>query len=100
MEKVLDFIKEFQKFGISVYRCFLEGNCYYFYVILKSRFPQAHPYYVPEECHVITEIDGVFFDITGKISEKRLKNLKMVPYESVSQKIRNDLEKSYKNERQ
>lgn len=100
MEKVLDFIKEFQKFGTSVSRCFLEGNCYYFYVILKSQFPQAHPYYVPEDCHVITEIDGAFFDITGKISEKRLKNLKMVPYESVAQKIRNDLEKSCKNERQ
>lgn len=56
--------------SIDVYT---KGSCYKFYLILKSIYPTAEAYY---DCdHVITEIEAVFYDITGivKPNERHLK---------------------------
>lgn len=53
---------------------YTKGSCYKFYLILKSIFPQSEAYY---DCdHVITEIDGCFYDINGK-AEKTDRHLKI-----------------------
>lgn len=43
------------------------GGCYKFHKLLKAVFPQANGFY--NSNHVITEIDGHFFDIGGTVEE-------------------------------
>lgn len=53
---------------------YTQGSCYKFYLILKSIFPQSEAYY--DNDHVITEIDGLFYDINGK-ANKTERHIKM-----------------------
>lgn len=51
---------------------FLNGGCWKFHEFLKLLFPSAKPFKVavsaPNEFdHIITEIGGVFYDITGAV---------------------------------
>jgi len=46
---------------------FTKGSCFNFYLILKQMYPQALAYY--NEDHVITFIDGKYYDITGEIKD-------------------------------
>ena len=44
---------------------FCEGGCYRLYRMLKVIYPTATAYWDKDERHVLTKIDGVFFDIYG-----------------------------------
>lgn len=44
---------------------YTKGSCYNLYVILKHVYPQAVAY--GDEDHIITEIDGKYYDITGEV---------------------------------
>ena len=46
-------------------RVYTEGSCYQFYKILKHSFSQVEPYY--SNGHVVSKIDGNFYDITGEV---------------------------------
>lgn len=68
--EVLDFIKHFQNEGtIST---FMEGCCYWFAHILKSRFVFGKIMYEPIIGHFLYELDGVCYDITGKVDRSSL----------------------------
>lgn len=41
------------------------GNCYYFALILKDRFPQGIIYYDVIACHFCVKIDGLYYDWEG-----------------------------------
>jgi len=43
----------------------LNGNCYYFAVILKERFPGGRIMYDPIDGHFLYEIEDEFFDWNG-----------------------------------
>lgn len=45
---------------------FTLGGCYRLYKVLKTAFPSAKCWYDQVDCHVYTEIDGVFYDIRGR----------------------------------
>ena len=63
---VLNFIKQFQtKETIALFK---NGMCYYFFTILKARFPQAICMYDETEGHFVAEIDDRFYDITGDVT--------------------------------
>lgn len=47
---------------------FTHGACYQFHLILKSKFPEAIPYY--NEDHVISKIGNSYFDIMGEVIVK------------------------------
>lgn len=73
--RILNIIKSIREsFGasIAVYTC---GNCYQFYEILKSIFPEATPY--ESGGHVWTKIDNNYYDIRGKLT----KNYELIPVE-------------------
>lgn len=59
---ILSFIK--QRFPINCH--WLDGNCYYFALILKDRF-NGTIFYDQINCHFITKIDTKFYDWTGII---------------------------------
>lgn len=73
---ILNFIKVIREsFGssIAVYRF---GNCYQFYEILKSIFPEAEAF--ESGGHVFTKINDEFYDIRGKKEER----IKCIPVEN------------------
>lgn len=45
---------------------FLNGNCYWFAHILKSRFPGGNIYYDTIENHFLFKYNGKFYDIKGE----------------------------------
>ena len=47
----------------------LDGNCYYFAIILKARFPQAIILYDVINGHFVVDIDNKLYDWSGKISD-------------------------------
>lgn len=43
------------------------GNCYWFAIILKTRFPELNIYYLSKKGHFIVGYLGNYFDWTGKV---------------------------------
>ena len=68
-EQILKFIETIRTSFIGSETVYTQGSCYQFYKILKSVFPQANAYY--DSNHVITEIEGNFYDITGQVNCER-----------------------------
>lgn len=46
------------------------GNCYFFAVILKSRFPEGIILYDVIDGHFVTHIDGQNYDWSGVVSDE------------------------------
>lgn len=70
--EVLEFIEKFKFHEPKIIEyLFMNGNCYYFAVILKDKF-NGEIYYLPIANHFVCKIDNDFYDITGfcSINEK------------------------------
>ena len=67
-EEILDFIKNFSKYGEEVINCFTCDNCYWFAKILETRFTpsQNSIYYDEIEGHFVCKIDKKYYDIRGE----------------------------------
>ncbi len=63
-DEVLGFIRNFA----GSERVFLEGMCYWFAFILKTRFG-GEIFYDPVQGHFITKINGRFYDVRGDVTE-------------------------------
>lgn len=61
MNEVLEFIH--RRFPMN--SNWLDGNCYYFAIILKDRFPEAIIYYEVIYCHFVVKISGYYYDWSG-----------------------------------
>ena len=46
----------------------LDGNCYYFAVILKDRFPGGKIFYDVINGHFVFWLDGAYYDWAGEIN--------------------------------
>jgi len=67
MNTIDKFIAVVRDSFIGSQQVYTEGSCYHFHLILKEVFPEAVPYYDAD--HVLTEIEGKFYDITGEVSQ-------------------------------
>lgn len=66
--RILNLISEVRNScGVMEY-IFLNGSCINMFCILRCIYPEARPWFNID--HVITEIDGKFYDITGQVSSK------------------------------
>jgi len=65
MPEVLDFISAIRNSFVGSVEVYTKGSCYQFYEILKQVYPDAIAY--DDFNHVITLIDGKFYDITGEV---------------------------------
>ena len=63
-------IEEFIKRRFSVDCNWMNGNCYYFSLILKDRFPGGTIYYDVIYGHFMYGINGKFYDWTGETIPK------------------------------
>jgi hypothetical protein len=52
---------------IGSQQVYTEGSCYHLYLILKTVFPDALPYY--DGYHVVTKIGDKYYDITGEVGK-------------------------------
>lgn len=50
---------------------YTRGGCWSFFVILRTAFPSARPFYDHRIGHVFAEVDGRYYDITGRRSAGR-----------------------------
>lgn len=69
-EEILNFIKRFQNEGTI--KAFTEGCCYYFAIILISRFclnESDNLMYHPIDNHFAVKINKKLYDITGEIDD-------------------------------
>ena len=66
-EKILSFLKALRESDFYIPYIYTCGGCYQLYKVLKTIFPTAQPYLGVYCAHVITEIDGVFYDISGEL---------------------------------
>lgn len=63
VDPVVEFIK--RRFG-STDAHWQDGNCYYFAVILKDRFPEAEICYEPIVGHFVAKIGERYYDSLGE----------------------------------
>lgn len=71
--QVIKFIRSFKQFDTGeVTTTFTNGYCYYFALILHTRFPKSSIVYYAVGRHFACKIDGRVFDITGDITNKNL----------------------------
>lgn len=66
-DEVLEFIR--RRFG-KCEEIWTDGNCYYFAVILKDRFPQGELFYDVIYGHFVVLIGTNFYDCKGKRRKK------------------------------
>jgi hypothetical protein len=48
----------------------MSGGCYQFHLILKELFPQSEPYMSDLRDHIVTKINGAFYDIRGVVDTR------------------------------
>ena len=63
MNEILEFIN--RRFPTDYN--WLNGNCFYFSVILKSRFPQGTIFYDVINGHFLFNHENNYYDLTGKV---------------------------------
>jgi len=77
-DQVESFISTVRDSFVGSQQVYTEGSCYHFYLILKEVFPEAQAYY--DEDHIITKINGKFYDITGEVrGDLNLSKFERVP---------------------
>lgn len=65
---VLKLINSLRDTDRAIEVIYMNGSCYRFHLFLKELFPQALPLISNEKDHIITNIDGRYFDITGEVN--------------------------------
>lgn len=67
---ITNFISKFKKYESNnvLIKTFTEGFCYYFSLILKSRFPEGKIFYNTMN-HFVFKLDDRLFDITGDCTD-------------------------------
>lgn len=67
-QEIIEFI--YRRFKIDCN--WLDGNCYYFAVILKDRFPSGLIYYDVISGHFVFKYENSYYDWTGEISPSKV----------------------------
>ena len=65
--QILNTIGEIRRSHSEMTNIYLNGSCLNMFCILRSIYPQAKAWFNID--HVITEIDGRFYDITGQVQK-------------------------------
>lgn len=66
-DTILAFIDKFKElYPTELEEIFSDGWCYYFAIMLKTRFA-GRVYYLPKENHFVCKIGELFYDITGVV---------------------------------
>ncbi len=61
----IEFIDALRKTDRYIEAIFMQGGCYQFHLLMKKMYPSAKAYISSKDDHIVSEIGGVFYDITG-----------------------------------
>lgn len=75
INKVLKFIDALRNSDFFIEHLYLNGSCYQFHRLLKELYPDAEPFINEGKNHIITRIDGLYYDITGIVNHKKYSHL-------------------------
>lgn len=68
--EILSFIKKFKSlYTKEIEESFLYGNCLYFAIILKLRFPDGEIMLMQIDNHFVFKLNNDLFDIRGNVSD-------------------------------
>lgn len=70
---------------------YANGEAYQFYLMLKAEFPDAQPWYDLEHKHVLTELYGKLWDITGWVWTLRREPPYVVRFEELNAQMRREI---------
>lgn len=62
---ILNFINTLRNSDRYIESIYMQGGCYQFHLVLKTIFPKATPYFNKRKNHVVTKINGIYYDIKG-----------------------------------
>lgn len=65
----MQFLKELKYSYKNNEKIYTEGSCFRLFIIMELLF-DAKPYYSEIEGHWISEVEGFYYDINGRLSEK------------------------------
>jgi len=74
---ILKIINALRETDRAIEIIYMHGSCYRFHLFLKKLFPQAMPFISNDKDHIITEINGQFFDITGEVKSDGYRPLEL-----------------------
>lgn len=69
MDDVARFLATLRAAHPAMEPIFTRGGCYRLYLILRVLWPQAEAW-VDNTWHVVTRIDGRFYDISGRLAKR------------------------------
>lgn len=61
----IDFITALRESDVYIKYIYTEGGCYQFHLLLSKLYKGCTPLMSSNEDHVVTEIDGILYDING-----------------------------------
>ena len=73
----IDFINTLRESDTYIQMIYTNGGCYQFYKVLKLLYPEAEAYKIKGP-HVVTKIDGKYYDITGELNTASLTDIEKV----------------------
>lgn len=65
----LKFLKALNKSDMYIHHIYTKGGCFQLFLLLQQMYPSAIAYINKTKTHVITEIDGIRYDINGEVSD-------------------------------
>ncbi len=80
---ILNIISALRDTDRAIEVIYMHGSCYRFHLFLKKLFPQAKPLIRNDKDHIITEINGQYFDITGEVEAIDYRPLELEEIEMV-----------------
>lgn len=78
MNEIENFIAIIRESHSQMVNIFSKGSCWNFFLILRKIYPDAIPY--DNQNHIVTKINGRFYDITGDVTNKIIKDKSYVPF--------------------
>ena len=66
-KKILSIIKAIRESTLEAAIVYTNGQCYGLYLVLKAIYEEAIPFSVNENTHIVTKINGRFYDIYGEV---------------------------------
>ena len=88
--KPIDFIEMLRNSDPYISTIYTYGGCYRFHLILKKMYPESIPMLDKIKDHIVTMIDGIYYDINGinkgEYYSLTLEDLKLVEKWSFSKK--------------
>lgn len=70
---ILEFCKAMLNHRHDAFKYFTTGGCFQFHLLLKAAYPDDNPLPYYNGDHVITEIAGHYYDITGDVQHEGYK---------------------------